>query len=81
LWQDFTNLPDTEQTEEGIHPMIPDDCSDHLRELLERCWRADPDDRPTMKELIDSHLLHEVKLEYFYAPVNKLQAGTTRYRI
>lgn len=55
------NLPDTEQTLQGIHPTIPDDCSDNLRELMEKCWIADPDERPTLKELIDSHLLHEVR--------------------
>jgi serine/threonine protein kinase len=70
LWQDFGNLPDTEQTEQGIHPAIPDDCSDHLREVLEKCWKADPDDRPTLRELIDSHLLHEALLDIVFDEPN-----------
>lgn len=78
LWQDFGNLSDTEQTEQGIHPAIPDDCSDHLREVLEKCWKADPDDRPTLRELIDSHLLHEVNNESIARQTNAY-VGPTRY--
>lgn len=78
LWQDFGNLSDTEQTEQGIHPAIPDDCSDHLREVLEKCWKADPDDRPTLRELIDSHLLHEVNNESIARQTNAY-VGSTRY--
>eukprot|EP01026_Neomeris_dumetosa_P042318 TRINITY_DN3523_c1_g1_i5.p1 TRINITY_DN3523_c1_g1~~TRINITY_DN3523_c1_g1_i5.p1 ORF type:complete len:293 (-),score=42.40 TRINITY_DN3523_c1_g1_i5:348-1226(-) len=34
-------------------PVIPDDCPQELRELIERCWAQNPDDRPLAKEVIE----------------------------
>jgi predicted Ser/Thr protein kinase len=39
--------------DEGYTPPIPDDCDPVLRELMQMCWRVNPDDRPTMNEVTD----------------------------
>jgi serine/threonine protein kinase len=37
----------------GITPKIPEDCDPCLRELLEKCWQLDPEQRPTMEQICD----------------------------
>jgi hypothetical protein len=32
--------------DEGLTPTIPEDCPPKLRELMEMCWKKDPDQRP-----------------------------------
>jgi predicted Ser/Thr protein kinase len=34
-----------------LTPKIPDDCSPILRELMQLCWQADPNQRPSFKEI------------------------------
>jgi serine/threonine protein kinase len=38
---------------EGARPEIPDSVLAPARALIEDCWAADPDDRPTFEEIID----------------------------
>jgi serine/threonine protein kinase len=40
--------------DEGYTPPIPDDCDPVLRELMQMCWRVNPDDRPV------SQLFHKI---------------------
>jgi TPR repeat protein len=37
----------------GIRPKIPESIPPGVRALIEDCWAADPDDRPTFKEIVD----------------------------
>eukprot|EP01119_Soliformovum_irregulare_P012881 TRINITY_DN3370_c0_g1_i1.p1 TRINITY_DN3370_c0_g1~~TRINITY_DN3370_c0_g1_i1.p1 ORF type:complete len:2124 (-),score=675.67 TRINITY_DN3370_c0_g1_i1:56-5518(-) len=36
---------------QGLRPTIPKDCPPMLSELIQKCWRADPDERPTASEV------------------------------
>jgi hypothetical protein len=38
---------------EGEREDIPDDCPRALRNLIEHCWAADVDARPTAKECLE----------------------------
>jgi hypothetical protein len=38
---------------EGTRPEIPDSVLPGPRALIENCWAADPDDRPTFEEIVD----------------------------
>jgi serine/threonine protein kinase len=37
---------------DGARPEIPDFVLPHAQELITDCWEADPDDRPTFKEIV-----------------------------
>lgn len=36
----------------GVRPSIPDDCLPVLRNILTRCWDADPEVRPPFTEIV-----------------------------
>jgi hypothetical protein len=38
---------------EGARPEIPQSVLSAARALIEDCWEADPDDRPTFEEIVD----------------------------
>jgi serine/threonine protein kinase len=38
---------------EGARPAIPNDVLPPARALIEDCWAADPDDRPTFEEIVE----------------------------
>jgi serine/threonine protein kinase len=38
---------------EGHRPEIPDSVPPRTRELIEECWAADPNDRPTFEEIVE----------------------------
>jgi serine/threonine protein kinase len=38
--------------QEGLRPPMPDGLNRRLKDLIERCWDADPDVRPTFPELL-----------------------------
>ena len=38
---------------DGEREEIPDECPRALRKLIERCWAADAEDRPTAKECLE----------------------------
>ncbi len=40
--------------DQGYTPSIPDDCDPVLKELMQMCWKVNPDDRPVSSE---PHLL------------------------
>jgi len=33
----------------GLTPPIPNDCPQKLREVMEMCWKKDPDQRPSFE--------------------------------
>jgi serine/threonine protein kinase len=37
----------------GMRPRMPDECPSHLRILIERCWDDNPQNRPTMEEILE----------------------------
>ena len=39
---------------EGRRPVIPDYVSEDWQTLITRCWAPDPDDRPTMREVVET---------------------------
>jgi len=38
---------------EGLRPPLPDDIMPAYRSLIERCWNADPDERPDFMQILD----------------------------
>lgn len=42
-----------------LHPKVPDDCPEWLRELLERCWSPQPEDRPDIDEIVSIIQTHQ----------------------
>ena len=34
-----------------MRPTIPDDCPEVLADLMRRCWKKKPEERPSMKEI------------------------------
>jgi predicted Ser/Thr protein kinase len=38
--------------DEAFTPAIPDDCDPTLREVMQMCWQKNPEDRPTMEEIV-----------------------------
>ncbi|EEF31633.1 protein kinase, putative [Ricinus communis] len=47
--------------QKGLRPTIPKHTHPKLAELLERCWRQDPAQRPNFSEIID--ILHQIAKE------------------
>jgi serine/threonine protein kinase len=43
-------------------PKIPDSVPSRLRALIQDCWAADPDDRPSFKEIVDRLTKMEFKV-------------------
>lgn len=37
--------------DQGLTPKIPDDCPPVLRNIMEQCWKVNPDERPTFKDI------------------------------
>jgi hypothetical protein len=37
--------------DEGLTPEIPADCPQKLRELMEMCWKKEPDERPDFERI------------------------------
>jgi hypothetical protein len=37
--------------DKGLTPKIPEDCPPLLREIMELCWRQQPEERPTFHEI------------------------------
>jgi hypothetical protein len=37
----------------GVTPAIPEGCDPCLKELMEKCWNADPENRPSMEQICD----------------------------
>jgi hypothetical protein len=42
FWDDFNS----ENRDQGLTPTIPNDCPPFVRQLMEMCWKKDPDQRP-----------------------------------
>ncbi|KAI4325411.1 hypothetical protein MLD38_030814 [Melastoma candidum] len=40
--------------QKGLRPMIPENASPSLIELLRRCWQQNPDERPSFSEILDN---------------------------
>lgn len=38
----------------GHRPSIPDDCPEGYADLIQRCWAADPQQRPEMSEVVQT---------------------------
>lgn len=38
---------------QGMRPALPHGCSTPIRCLIERCWHPQPEERPTMGEVLD----------------------------
>jgi hypothetical protein len=38
-------------SDQGLTPEIPEDCPPLLRELMEKCWKKDPEQRPVSSAL------------------------------
>ena len=44
---------------EGHRPTIPDNCPPLLSDLMERCWKAVPEERITAQQLMNALVEHE----------------------
>lgn len=38
--------------DQGYIPSLPDDCDPVLKELMQMCWKYNPDDRPVSRTII-----------------------------
>lgn len=38
--------------DEGMHPKVPEDTPEWMKDLLERCWSMKPEERPSMDEIV-----------------------------
>lgn len=56
----------------GKRPTILPECHKHVRSLIEKCWQADPDKRPSCPDLLDElkklRKYYEKKKGKFYVP-------------
>jgi hypothetical protein len=59
-WIGKSNSEVVEDVLAGQRLPKPKDCPDELYELMLKCWRTDPDDRPSFRELVN-HLLNFAK--------------------
>jgi hypothetical protein len=37
--------------DQNLTPKIPEDCPQKLREIMEMCWKKDPNERPVSKHI------------------------------
>jgi len=56
--------------DEGLTPTIPKECPVVLRELMQMCWKKDPEQRPTM----------EVVLTFLEEAISQPEASRKRER-
>ena len=54
----------------GLSPTIRAETPNSLKELIEKCWDANPENRPTSKETL--HTLSDKLNEYKNMPLKKL---------
>ena len=40
----------------GMRPEKPDDCPEDVFNIMQQCWKADPDERPSFKTLVNSFM-------------------------
>ena len=57
----------------GERPEIPDYVNPLWGELMKRCWAENPDDRPTMKEVVDTILQHRDEFALNDCDVNEFE--------
>lgn len=66
-WFDFQKDPglDAVQTAAkvvgGMRPQFNETTPQQLKDIIQKCWEVNPEDRPTFKELVA--LLEDIKLE------------------
>lgn len=41
------------QVTEGKHPSLPDNCPEGLRDMMQRCWNADANARPSSQDVVE----------------------------
>ena len=63
----------------GYRPKIPSDTKDCYRELIERCWNQNPDERPTFDEIVEAletnreFITDTIEEEEFFSYVDYLE--------
>jgi len=50
-YQNFDNLTTRQKVLEGYRMPKPEECSQQLYNIMMLCWRANPDERPTFREI------------------------------
>ena len=47
----------------GKRPIIPEDCDENYKKIIEDCWNEDPEERPTFSSIYDSlESIYEVEI-------------------
>eukprot|EP01098_Paradermamoeba_levis_P015053 TRINITY_DN744_c0_g2_i2.p1 TRINITY_DN744_c0_g2~~TRINITY_DN744_c0_g2_i2.p1 ORF type:complete len:299 (-),score=99.36 TRINITY_DN744_c0_g2_i2:207-1103(-) len=54
---------------EGKRPELPDDAPENFKNLIENCWRQDPEERPTFKEILE--LINEYLIDEGVEDINE----------
>ncbi|KAK0411574.1 hypothetical protein QR680_005722 [Steinernema hermaphroditum] len=69
-----------EYLEAGGRPERPDLCNEEMYEIMHKCWRASPEDRPSFQELLTifTVLLERATENYGYLSLLKAGGGTHR---
>ncbi|TKR86890.1 hypothetical protein L596_011392 [Steinernema carpocapsae] len=64
----------------GGRPEKPDLCNDEMYEIMQKCWREHPEERPTFQELLTifTVLLERAAENYGYLSLLKANAGNQR---